>query len=164
MRELSLPIKLFFRLVKKELQQNPPDFASIYEKAKSELGVSYFHEMTECFINKGYDPLQTLDYIPVHYLSRSNIEEFTIPNHITQIQQNAFSHCKNLKNIIIPPSVNKIKDRAFTYCDSLQTIDIQNPEAVFEYFTFPPKAIIVCKAGSDVQRRAANWGYRTNVY
>ena len=124
MINLSLPIISFFRIVKKELQQNPPNFISIYEKAKSDLGVSYFHEMTEYFINKGYDPLQTLDYIPVHYLSKSNIEEFTIPSHITEIQQSAFSNCKNLKNITIPPSVNKIKDRAFTYCDSLQTIEL----------------------------------------
>lgn len=164
MCELSLPIKLFFRIVKKELQQNPPNFASIYEKAKSDLGVSYFHEMTEYFINKGYDPLQTLDYIPAHYLSKSTIEEFTIPSHITEIQQGAFSHCKYLKNITIPPSVNKIKDGAFIYCHSLQTIDIENPEATFEYFTIPTKAIIRCKAGSDVQRRAANWGYKTDVY
>jgi hypothetical protein len=164
MHELSLALKLFFRIVKKELQQNPPDFASIYEKAKSDLGVSYFHEMTEYFINKGYDPLQTLDYIPSHYLSGSNIEEFTIPSHIIEIREGAFSHCKNLKNIIIPPSVIKVKDRAFTFCNSLQTVKIENPEATFEYFAFSPKTTIICKAGSDVQRRAANWGYKTNVY
>lgn len=120
--------------------------------------------MTEYFIAKGYDPLKNLDYIPAHYLSHSNIEEFTIPNHITKIEANAFSNCKFLLEIVIPSSVTKIENFAFNGCRELTTIDIENPETDFEYFTFPTKAIIICKAGSDVQRRAANWGYKTNVY
>ena len=74
----NLPILLFFKEIKTELQKSNPNFAFIYEAAKEGLGVSYFHEMTEYFIAKGYDPLKTLDYIPAHYLSRSNIEKFTI--------------------------------------------------------------------------------------
>lgn len=161
---LKLAILLFFREIKTELQKPNPDFAFIYEAAKEGLGISYFHEMTEYFIAKGYDPLEKLDYIPAYYLCRSDIEEFTIPEHIIRIEANAFSGCKKLKNIIIPPSVTRIENFAFNQCRDLEAVDMKNPETDFEYFSIPSQAIIVCKAGSRVCNKATNWGYKTDVY
>ena len=164
MSNLKLPILLFFKEVREALDKEEPDFGLIYEKAKEGLGVSYFHEMTEYFIAKGYDPLKNLDYIPAHYLSHSNIEGFTIPNHITKIESNAFSTCKNLLEIVIPPSVTKIENFAFNQCRDLGTVDIENPETNFEYFSIPSKATIVCKRGSYVYNKARQWGYNIDAY
>lgn len=161
---LKLPILLFFKQIKAELQKPDPNFAFIYEAAKEGLGVSYFHEMTEYFIAKGYDPLKNLDYVPAHYLSHSKIEEFTIPGHITRIGANAFSNCKFLLEIVIPPSVTKIENFAFNGCKELGTINIQNPETDFEYFSIPSKTMIICSRGSFVYNKARQWGYSIDAY
>lgn len=162
--KLKLPILMFFKKIKSELQKQEPNFRIIYEEAKEELGVSYFHEMTEYFMSKGYDPLKNLDYIPAHYLSHSDIEEFTIPEHITRIEANAFSNCKSLLEIVIPSSVTKIGKFAFIECKELETIDIQNPETEFEYFSFPSKTTIICSYGSLVYNKAKQWGYPVDAY
>ncbi|MBO5712288.1 MAG: leucine-rich repeat protein [Acholeplasmatales bacterium] len=161
---LKLPILLFFKEVREALDKEEPDFKTIYEQAKEGLGISYFHEMTEYFIAKGYDPLKSLDYIPAHYLSHSNIEEFTIPQHITKIRANAFSDCKFLLEIVIPPSVTKIENFAFNGCKELRIIDIQSPETDFEYFSIPSKTRIICPRGSFVYNKARQWGYSIDAY
>ena len=56
----------------------------------------------------------------------SNITNITIPKHITEIKDNAFSNCKLLTNIEIPNTVRSIGDYAFSHCFSLSNIIIPN--------------------------------------
>ena len=52
----------------------------------------------------------------------SDVEKIYLPEGITEIENGAFTHCKNLKFINIPSTVTKIGDEAFYNCQSLQTI------------------------------------------
>lgn len=159
MTNLPLPIISFLRFVKKELKQNPPDFASIYEKAKRQLGVSYFHTMSEYFIDKGYNPLNYLNYIPVHFMSRSDIQSFDIPENIEEIKHYAFSSCKNLKEITIPAKVTKIQEFAFSQCLNLQKVILEGDSTYFNIVTFHPSTILYCKKGSHTEHLAKEYGF-----
>jgi len=50
----------------------------------------------------------------------------TIPNTITSIGNNAFSHCTGITNIIIPNSVTSIGEYAFYMCSGLASVTIGN--------------------------------------
>ncbi len=58
----------------------------------------------------------------------SILTSMTIPNSVTSIGDNAFSGCIGLTSITIPDSVTKIGQSAFSWCDSLASITI--PESV----------------------------------
>jgi len=49
---------------------------------------------------------------------------YTIPDGITRIGNNAFFYCTGLINVIIPTSVTRIGDGAFYYCDDLTSLTI----------------------------------------
>lgn len=49
-------------------------------------------------------------------------EEYTIPDSVISIDENAFSDCRSLTSVIIPDSITCISDWAFGYCDSLSTV------------------------------------------
>ena len=51
---------------------------------------------------------------------------YIIPNSITGIGPNAFSHCETLSNLFIPNSVTSIGDNAFWGCKSISSIVIPN--------------------------------------
>ena len=57
---------------------------------------------------------------------RAKETNYTIPNSVTTIGENAFSGCKSLTNINIPNSVTTIGKGAFIHCDSLTSINIPN--------------------------------------
>ena len=59
---------------------------------------------------------------------RNKESSYIIPNSITGIGPNAFSHCETLSNIFIPNSVTSIGDSAFWGCTSLFSIII--PDSV----------------------------------
>ena len=57
---------------------------------------------------------------------RSKDTNYSIPNSVTNIGDNAFYGCQSLTNIKIPNSVTNIGDRAFCGCSSLTSINIPN--------------------------------------
>ena len=61
-------------------------------------------------------------------------------------------------------SVIKIENFAFNQCRDLTTVDIENPETDFEYFSIPSKATIICERGSYVYNKAHQWGYNIDAY
>ena len=55
-------------------------------------------------------------------LMGSSIEQITIPETVTKIEQSAFFGCKELKEITIPVTVKEIYNSAFSNCTSLETL------------------------------------------
>lgn len=82
-------------------------------------------ELTQILLKK-LDPLDYLTTIPNAYLAGSDITEFAVPDHITQIGAGAFYECKELLKVIIPKSVSKIDRYAFAYCEKLRVLRINN--------------------------------------
>ena len=62
----------------------------------------------------------------VQYPIGNGATEYTIPNGVTSIGDEAFSYCASLSNITIPNSVTSIGSKAFSYCVSLSDIVIGN--------------------------------------
>ncbi len=61
---------------------------------------------------------------------------YTIPNTVTDIQNGAFGHCRNLTEINIPNSVKHIGNFAFSDCTSLKGITIPEGITTIEGQTF----------------------------
>lgn len=57
---------------------------------------------------------------------RSKDTNYTIPNSVTNIGDDAFYNCESLTSINIPNSVTNIGDYAFVGCESLTSINIPN--------------------------------------
>jgi len=56
----------------------------------------------------------------------NEIREYSIPNGVTTINDNAFKSCKGLTSITIPNSVTSIGNSAFIKCSSLTSVTIGN--------------------------------------
>ena len=68
-----------------------------------------------------------IKYIPNNFFdTNKHINEFTIPNGVTRIGNEAFADCSNLTSVKIPNSVTSIGHYAFTVCTSLSSIVIPN--------------------------------------
>ena len=63
-------------------------------------------------------------------------EEVTIPEGITDIEQNAFDSCSDLTSVSIPSSVSKIGSESFQKCVSLKEIAVPDRVNVIEERTF----------------------------
>lgn len=160
--ELHPSVIEFFKLIKEDLQKQPPNFGAIYEKAKVNLGISLFHEMTEYFIQKGYNPLDRLEYIPTHYLSRSDRSSFIIPAHITRIEPNAFFSCSELTSIVIPEEVTYVGAHAFGACSKLREVTIEAEDCYFTSNSFPMNVTIKCIAGSHTEYLVNHYDFRSD--
>lgn len=73
----------------------------------------------------GYEPIEhpSLYAVPSFYRILSDIESFTIPDHIERIKSSAFMNCGRLTQITIPKSIVQIYDRAFLGCNNLKRIN-----------------------------------------
>ena len=60
----------------------------------------------------------------IQYPDGNQRTEYTIPNSVTTIENNAFSACFILKSVTIPNSVTTIRERAFFDCKNLTSIDV----------------------------------------
>jgi len=61
----------------------------------------------------------------IEYPSSKIDTSYTIPNGVTNIEDDAFFSCKNLISVTIPDSVTKIGNRAFMDCTQLKNIYLQ---------------------------------------
>ncbi len=64
----------------------------------------------------------------IEYPEGKESKSYKIPNSVTSIRVDAFSHCSSLTNITIPDGVTSIGNDAFGYCSSLTNITI--PDSV----------------------------------
>ena len=64
------------------------------------------------------------------------IEEFTIPNSVTSIGDDAFRNCRSLKSVIIHNNVKSIEGGAFYHCGSLKYVTIPDSVTIIGSFTF----------------------------
>lgn len=62
----------------------------------------------------------------------SNIEQYNVPDYVTEIGDYAFDGCKSLTSITIPNSVAKIGEWAFVDCESLTSITASGTNYTFE--------------------------------
>lgn len=65
--------------------------------------------------------------ISIDAFSHSNIENITIPNSVTNIENSAFNNCAFLKSINIPSSVTNIGKDVFTDCKELKEVIWDSP-------------------------------------
>ena len=69
-------------------------------------------------------------------IARGSIEEFTIPDGVTEIDQRAFELYYSLETITIPDSVKKIGSGAFSSCSSITSITIPDSVTKIDSLTF----------------------------
>lgn len=104
----------------------------------------------------------------VRYASGSEDSLFSIPSHVTRIENGAFSYSFNLIEVIVSPSVTWVGDMAFLVCYYLEIIRFQNSEAYLGNYTLMDADSItdVYFAGTKEQLDAAtaraNWKYDIN--
>jgi hypothetical protein len=116
----------FLKENKKELIKPVPkiNWQSLYLKLEEDLRSQF----TELMLSKKIDPSLYLKNIPKKYLHKSNIDKYTILDHIQEIGSQAFSSSENLTTVTIPNSVTSIDGLAFYACDSLASMTI--PDSV----------------------------------
>ena len=66
----------------------------------------------------------------------AGLAEYTIPNSVTTIGDNAFDNCSSLTSVTIPDSVTTIGGSAFSGCSSLTSITIPNSVTTIGYKAF----------------------------
>ena len=62
--------------------------------------------------------------------------EYTIPDNVTTIGENAFSGCSSLTSVTIPDSVTKIGEYAFENCNSLTSVTIPDNVTTIGKYAF----------------------------
>jgi hypothetical protein len=62
------------------------------------------------------------------------ITEVSIPNYITTIPSNAFSHCEALTEVVLPDTLTTLGDTCFAWCFGLENISL--PEGLTTIMTF----------------------------
>ena len=84
---------------------------------------------------------------------RAKETNYTIPNSVTTIGEEAFGGCKSLVNINIPNSVTTIGRGAFKYCNSLTNINIPNSVTAIEDGAFCRCKNLPSHIKSDIRQR-----------
>ena len=65
-------------------------------------------------------------------LQETNIQNITIPDSVTTINQQAFYGMKKLESLEIPSSVNMIRSHAFSQCSNLKTLIFRSENIIFD--------------------------------
>lgn len=113
------------------------DWDKIYKEAIEFLPAPSIGEFSFTMIKAGIDPLIGLNYIPETFLYRSEITNYTIPDNILSIHEDAFGACHNLEHITLSSNIEEIRTQSFMFCEKLQSL------------TLPASVIYI---GSDVFR------------
>lgn len=58
------------------------------------------------------------------------VKSITIPDTVTELEQNCISDCASLESLVIPKSVKRICEGAINGCTSLKEITIENPYTI----------------------------------
>jgi hypothetical protein len=103
------------------------DWEKVYKKASDELNAD-IGAFTDIMLEADIHPERYLKELPSHFLFRSTLKKFTIPDNIMSIGDHAFSYCLSLESIEIPNSVTSIGYWAFQGCSSLTSVTI--PDSV----------------------------------
>ena len=78
-------------------------------------------------------PVTAIDHVAFH---DSAVTSVTIPDSVTAIPDDAFSHCSQLTNISIPNSVTFIGFSAFNSCTSLKSITLPSSLSTIQSYAF----------------------------
>ncbi len=78
-------------------------------------------------------PVTMIDHLAFH---DSAVTSVTIPDSVTAIPDDAFSHCSQLTNISIPNSVTFIGFSAFNSCTSLKSITLPSSLSTIQSYAF----------------------------
>ena len=94
--------------------------------AVTDLGdVFYYNETIKSFDELQYfTSLKTIGKASFYLCEK--LTSITLPNSVTNIEDDAFEYCYSMTNITIPNSVKDIGNYAFYYCEKLTNITIPN--------------------------------------
>ncbi|MBR5132466.1 MAG: leucine-rich repeat domain-containing protein [Alistipes sp.] len=84
--------------------------------------------------NDGYCLIEDGELIS--FAAASDVTEYTIPDSVTTIGNNAFYGCTNLISVNIPESVNSIENSAFSGCQNLKSVTIPQGKGIFSMGSF----------------------------
>ena len=70
------------------------------------------------------------------YINMYGIEEFQVPDGVTNITEYAFYECKSLKKVTLPDSVTNIDSYSFQDCDALETVEFSDSLKTIDYYAF----------------------------
>ena len=87
-------------------------------------GVAVSYPAEGSYIEDGY--IWSEDRTCLYFVPYNVTGEFTIPNSVTLIGNDAFSGCNALTSVIIPNSVTSIGNSAFSRCNALTSVIIPN--------------------------------------
>ena len=123
---------------------NSNEWEEVYRKADVKLGLDK-GRFTETLLRASIHPEYYLEHIPKFFLFESDIKSFSIPNHITSIDESAFHSCSSLIDIEIPSNITSIGNCAFYKCSSLTSMIIPDSVANIGYSAFSS-----CQSLADV--------------
>ena len=96
------------------------------------LAFSGCNNLTAINVDSGNTHYSSIDEVLYNYAQDTLIRcpeaksSVTIPNKVTYIRNNAFSHCNNLTSVSIPNSVKSIGEMAFSDCSNLTAINVDS--------------------------------------
>ena len=79
-------------------------------------------ELGSILLEAGINPLNYLNYVPMGFLSCTNISNIVIPGNVQSIMNQAFSDCKQLVSVVIPVNVSIMGVQVFDDCYNLKEI------------------------------------------
>lgn len=88
----------------------------------------------------------------VAFMSCASLKEVVFHDGVTEIGESAFESCTSLERADIPASVEKIGRGAFSHCTSLKNVNIANPDADVDSYTFYASSLKSYIQGGAVKR------------
>ena len=93
-----------------------------YENDLTAGAPKYPEIITQILFNIRINPLEYMEEVPRYFLYWSDIKDFTIPNNVKIIRENAFARSE-IKNIKISEILEIIERYAFANCKNLEYIE-----------------------------------------
>lgn len=93
-----------------------------YESSRVAGTPTYPEIITNILFNVRVNPLEYMEEVPKYFLYWSDIKDFTIPNNVKIIRENAFTRSE-IKNIKLSENLEIIERHAFKSCENLEYIE-----------------------------------------